>query len=112
MEFDAVLIEPRRAAMEAEGFWPGKTVDDCFDACLAAAPNALERPGGLGWSFVLLVLLGFSVYVVLGAARQRVQGSTERWPHAEFWRELQALVRTLTTMLLVQSACIAAIRRM
>lgn len=41
MEFDAVLIEPRRAAMEAEGFWPGKTVDDCFDACLAAAPNAL-----------------------------------------------------------------------
>jgi hypothetical protein len=80
--------------------------------CWAAAPNALERPGGLGWSFVLLVLLGFSVYVVLGAARQRVQGSTERWPHAEFWRELQALVRTLTTMLLVQSVCIAAIRRM
>lgn len=41
MEFDAVLIEPRRAQMEAQGFWPGKTVDDCFDACLASAPDAL-----------------------------------------------------------------------
>lgn len=41
MEFDAVLIEPRRAQMEAAGLWPGKTVDECFDACLAAAPDAL-----------------------------------------------------------------------
>ncbi|EJW11385.1 Long-chain-fatty-acid--CoA ligase [Rhodovulum sp. PH10] len=40
MDFDAVLMEPRRAAMEANGFWHGKTVNDCFDAWLAAAPDA------------------------------------------------------------------------
>lgn len=41
MEFDAVLIEPRRVQLEADGFWPGKTVDDCFDACLARSPDDL-----------------------------------------------------------------------
>lgn len=41
MEFDAVLIEPRRARMEASGFWLGKTADDYFDACVANTPNAL-----------------------------------------------------------------------
>ena len=46
--------------------------------CWSAAPNALERPGGLGWSFVLLVLLGVSTYLVLGAAWQRVAGPWQR----------------------------------
>lgn len=41
MEFDAALIEPRRAKMEAEGFWAGITVDDYFDKCLAKAPQSL-----------------------------------------------------------------------
>lgn len=41
MEFDAVLIEPRRAAMIAAGLWLDKTADDYFDACLAAHPDAL-----------------------------------------------------------------------
>lgn len=41
MEFDAVLIEPRRAKMEDTGFWLGKTADDYFDACVADTPNAL-----------------------------------------------------------------------
>lgn len=40
MEFDAVLIEPRRSEMEAAGYWKGKTVDDYFDACLANNPEA------------------------------------------------------------------------
>ena len=39
MDFDAVLIEPRRAAMTAAGYWLGKTSDDFFDAHLAANPN-------------------------------------------------------------------------
>lgn len=39
MEFDAVLIEPRRQEMENAGFWQGKTADDYFDACLAKMPN-------------------------------------------------------------------------
>ena len=40
MKFDAVLIEPRRARMEAEGFWPGRTLLDYFDVCLAEKPEA------------------------------------------------------------------------
>lgn len=41
MEFDAVLIEPRREAMTAAGFWHDKTPDDFFDACLASKPQEL-----------------------------------------------------------------------
>eukprot|EP01043_Picozoa_sp_COSAG02_P012191 COSAG02_NODE_468_length_21758_cov_41.206796_1_plen_152_part_00 len=67
--------------------------------CWAAVPNVFERPWGLGWSFVLLVLLGFSTYLILGAARQRVAGSAERWPHADFWREISALVGVPTLAL-------------
>lgn len=40
MKFDAVLIEPRRARMEAEGFWLGKTLLDYFDVCLTEKPDA------------------------------------------------------------------------
>lgn len=39
MEFDAVLIEPRIREMTEKGFWHGKTVNDYFDACLAACPD-------------------------------------------------------------------------
>lgn len=40
MHFDAVLMEPRRARMEAGGFWAGRTPLDYFEACLAAGPEA------------------------------------------------------------------------
>lgn len=40
MKFDAVLMEPRREAMEAAGFWPGKTLLDYFEDCLARQPDA------------------------------------------------------------------------
>ncbi|MGD9917760.1 MAG: cyclohexanecarboxylate-CoA ligase [Paenirhodobacter sp.] len=39
MQFDAILIEPRRAAMEAAGYWPGKTLLDYFEECLASQPG-------------------------------------------------------------------------
>jgi cyclohexanecarboxylate-CoA ligase len=45
MIFDAVEIEPRRAAMTAAGHWRGKTADDYFDANLAADPGALAVSG-------------------------------------------------------------------
>ncbi|EGD57505.1 cyclohexanecarboxylate-CoA ligase [Novosphingobium nitrogenifigens DSM 19370] len=41
MKFDAVLIEPRRAEMEAQGYWPGKTLLDYFEQFLAAKPDDL-----------------------------------------------------------------------
>ncbi len=40
MQFDAVLIEPRRLAMEAQGLWPGKTLLDYFEHCLAHKPDS------------------------------------------------------------------------
>ncbi|QCP50400.1 cyclohexanecarboxylate-CoA ligase [Trinickia violacea] len=39
MEFDAVLIEPRRAASVANGWWPGRTINDELDACVAECPD-------------------------------------------------------------------------
>jgi cyclohexanecarboxylate-CoA ligase len=45
MKFDAVLIEPRRAKMEAEGFWPGRTPLDFFEACVAGSPDAAAVTG-------------------------------------------------------------------
>ena len=41
MDFDAILIEPRREAMTRAGFWPDKTVNDYFAAALAAGPDRL-----------------------------------------------------------------------
>lgn len=41
MEFDAVLIEPRRQEMTEKGFWHDKTPADFFDQCLAETPDKL-----------------------------------------------------------------------
>ncbi|HRO14847.1 MAG TPA: cyclohexanecarboxylate-CoA ligase [Paracoccus sp. (in: a-proteobacteria)] len=41
MDFDAVLIEPRREAMARAGHWRGKTINDYFDAVMAEKPDAL-----------------------------------------------------------------------
>jgi cyclohexanecarboxylate-CoA ligase len=41
MEFDAVLLPPRRAASVAGGFWHDRTINDDLDACLAACPDKL-----------------------------------------------------------------------
>jgi cyclohexanecarboxylate-CoA ligase len=39
MEFDAVLLPKRRAAMIAQGFWHDRTINDYLDACLANCPD-------------------------------------------------------------------------
>lgn len=41
MEFDAVLIAPRRAQSVAQGFWPDRTINHELDACVAACPDKL-----------------------------------------------------------------------
>ncbi|MEX3993970.1 cyclohexanecarboxylate-CoA ligase [Paraburkholderia sp. EG286A] len=38
MEFDAVLIGPRRAREDARRWWPGRTINDELDACVAECP--------------------------------------------------------------------------
>src|SRR5213079_3228267 len=39
MEFDAVLIPPRRAACIANGFWHDRTINDDLADCLANVPD-------------------------------------------------------------------------
>ena len=41
MEFDPVLIAPRRAASIAAGLWHDRTINDELDACVAAHPDKL-----------------------------------------------------------------------
>ncbi|MCW5285324.1 cyclohexanecarboxylate-CoA ligase [Verminephrobacter eiseniae] len=41
MEFDAVLIAPRRAASVAQGLWHDKTINTELDACVAHCPDKL-----------------------------------------------------------------------
>jgi cyclohexanecarboxylate-CoA ligase len=39
MEFDAVLLPPRRARSIAQGHWHDRTINDDLDACVAACPD-------------------------------------------------------------------------
>lgn len=41
MEFDAILIPPRRATMIEQGFWRDRTINDDLDACVASCPDKL-----------------------------------------------------------------------
>lgn len=41
MEFDPILLAPRRAQSVAQGFWPDRTINDELDACLASCPDKL-----------------------------------------------------------------------
>ena len=49
MDFDAVLIAPRRAASVAGGHWQDRTINDYLAACVRERPDAtaltaLSRP--------------------------------------------------------------------
>ncbi len=41
MEFDTVLLPPRRARMIEQGFWHDRTINQDLDACVAACPTKL-----------------------------------------------------------------------
>jgi cyclohexanecarboxylate-CoA ligase len=41
MEFDTVLLRPRRAESIAKGWWHDRTINDDLDACVAACPDKL-----------------------------------------------------------------------
>jgi cyclohexanecarboxylate-CoA ligase len=41
MEFDAVLLPPRRAESVGRGHWRNRTINDDLDACVAACPDKL-----------------------------------------------------------------------
>ncbi len=39
MQFDAILLPPRRARMISQGLWHDRTINDYLDACVAACPD-------------------------------------------------------------------------
>jgi cyclohexanecarboxylate-CoA ligase len=50
MEFDAVLLPPRRVESVARGYWRDRTINDDFDACVAHCPNKLALTAVRGQS--------------------------------------------------------------
>jgi len=74
MEFDAVLIAPRRAQSVAGGFWHDRTINDDLDACVAACPDklaltAVQAEGGSVTRFTYRELAAMADRVAVGLAR-------------------------------------------
>jgi len=74
MEFDAVLIAPRRAQSVAGGFWPNRTINDELDACVAACPDklaltAVQAESGSVTRFTYRELAAMADRVAVGLAR-------------------------------------------
>jgi len=71
MEFDAVLIPPRRAHSIAKGFWHDRTINDDLDACVAACPDktaltAMQAEGGAVTRFTYRELANMADRVAMG----------------------------------------------
>lgn len=74
MEFDAVLLPPRRAACIAGGLWPDRTINDELDACVAAFPDkfavtAMRAENGEVRRFTYRELAVLADRVAVGLAR-------------------------------------------
>ena len=74
MEFDAVLIAPRRAAAVAAGLWPDRTINDALDDCVARVPDKLaltaaRAEGGKARRFTYRELATMADRVAVGLHR-------------------------------------------
>lgn len=74
MEFDAVLIAPRRAHSVAQGLWHDRTINDDLDACVAACPDklaltAVQAESGVTTRFTFRELAAMADRVAVGLAR-------------------------------------------
>ena len=74
MEFDPVLIAPRRAHSIAQGFWHDRTINDDLDACVAACPDklaltTLRAESGVTTRFTYRELATMADRVAVGLAR-------------------------------------------
>ena len=77
MEFDAVLIAPRRAQSVAQGFWHNRTINDDLDACVANCPDklaltAVQAESGTVTRFTYRELAAMADRVAAGLARLAV----------------------------------------
>ncbi|NEW95806.1 cyclohexanecarboxylate-CoA ligase [Rhodopseudomonas sp. BR0G17] len=74
MEFDAVLLPPRRAASIAAGLWHDRTINDDLDACVAHCPDkialtAVRLDGGVVRRFSYRELATLADRVAVGLSR-------------------------------------------
>ncbi|MDR2155017.1 MAG: AMP-binding protein, partial [Burkholderiaceae bacterium] len=74
MDFDAVLLPPRRARMIAQGLWHDRTINDDLDACLAACPDkpaltAVQVDSGEVRRFTYRELVRMADRIAVGLAR-------------------------------------------
>ena len=74
MEFDAVLLPPRRARMIAQGFWHDRTINGELDACVAQCPDkialtAVQVESGAVKQFTYRELARMADRVAVGLSR-------------------------------------------
>lgn len=74
MEFDAVLIPPRRAHSIAKGFWHDRTINDDLDACVATCPDktaltAVQAESGAVTRFTYCELSNMADRVAVGLTK-------------------------------------------
>ncbi len=74
MEFDAVLLPARRAAMVKQGLWHDRTINQDLDACLAACPDklaltALRTESGEVKRFTYLEMARMADRIAVGLSR-------------------------------------------
>ena len=74
MEFDAVLLAPRRAESIARGFWLDRTINDALDACVTSCPDklaltAVQRESGAIRRFTYRELATLADRIAVGLAK-------------------------------------------
>ncbi|MCB1540096.1 MAG: cyclohexanecarboxylate-CoA ligase [Rhodoblastus sp.] len=74
MEFDAVLLAPRRAESVAKGYWHDRTINDDLDACLVACPDktaltAVRVEAGVVHRFTYRELATLADRIAVGLSR-------------------------------------------
>ena len=74
MEFDAVLLPPRRAESVGRGYWRDRTINDDLDACVAHCPDklaltAVRSPSGEVRRFTYRELATLADRIAVGLAR-------------------------------------------
>lgn len=74
MDFDAVLLAPRRASMIQQGLWHDKTINDYLDACVQTCPDqlaisAVRMESGAVQRFTYRELAQMADRIAVGLAR-------------------------------------------
>jgi cyclohexanecarboxylate-CoA ligase len=78
MEFDAILISPRRATMINKGFWHDRTINDDLGTCLAESPDkialtAVSLDAGTTKRFTYRELAAMADRIAVGLVRLGVR---------------------------------------